>query len=260
MYRTVTKRNATSVADLLGVRGKWGVPMGPGRIDVTPQKAQWRIDIPPEQKIPSWTKIDSPYFTLGGARSRIELSVDGENKASAKVWSEHGTKIPVILNQEVDHIVVDVDAPSEIIEPPAHSLHTLTVLGEHSTKWTVGLGTSAPSGMPKNILVSPPCRLHHVLLGDMWFELHPNQPHERYVSIFFRLGQPDLTLQTDIRAGPFSKTLIVKGGISIEEAQNTNQFLGINLDAPKIWTDAEKGQLDIMMDLTSIKALPSGLG
>lgn len=264
----------------MGVKGRWrnaGATL-PGTVNVAHDVATWRVDIPAKHSLPSWMKVDSPYFQLGGSLARIELSVDengsdkepveGEtrtHKCHVHVWGENDRAYESRISHNEDHIIVEVaeaqnaGAETRARKPPIAAAHTLTVLGEHAAKWTVGFGPN-PLATMNEPLVSPPFRLHHVLLGDMWFELHPNTPHPRYASIFFRIGQPELVMQVRVKVGPFDTTLNVTGGADIDDARKTESFLAANLEVPTVWSDLENGELNIIVELMNIVRLPKGLG
>jgi len=278
MRRAIRRLHDTSsVADVLGVKGRWrnaGASL-PGTVNVAQDVATWRVDIPAQHGLPSWMKVDSPYFQLGGSLARIELSVEengrvhtGDNgiqTCRVHVWGENNNTYESRICHNEDHIIVEVaqaknaEGETAVTKPPVSAAHTLTVLGELAAKWTIGLGSN-PFATMNEALISPPYRLHHVLLGDMWFELHPNTPHPRYASIFFRIGQPELVMQVRVRVGPFDKILTVSGGSDIDEARRTEQFLATNLEAPNVWSDLNNGELEITAELVNIAALPKGLG
>lgn len=105
---------------------------------------------------------------------------------------------------------------------------------------------------------SPPFRMHHVLLVDMYLEVHPNVPHEDYGTIFFRCRVPSMVLKIQICAGEaFSKTIMARGRATHAEDAAAGECLVVNFQAPGVFDS--QGDLCITAKLEEVASLPKEL-
>ena len=164
---------------------------------------------------------------------------------------------------------------------------SVDVYGESEATWTIRFDAGQNDfskcfgGSDANTpLISTPFRLHHVLLGDFWLELHPNTPYPNFASVLFKCGYPGLVVQANVSVVGASapdadgvttpvvyceKTITSTGQTPTEEDMKAGAFLSANFgeglaaspSEPTCWSGA--GEIMIMVKVDRILQMPSNL-
>lgn len=253
------------------------------------KKFSWRIELPPErlQSLRRGDAIDSPIFEIDAlSRGRFQLYPKGDMESrsdeSASLWlwvdeprgrsfrlragqverMSGATEFCKLADLERDGTIEVEILPDGAEEQPAPrsavTVHqSLQLTGLKMAEWRLFnaerllAAGSAPT-------TSTPFRFHHVLLGDMYLELHPGIPHERHFTIFFLCRVPTMKLRVELSVGSsFSNSFIAQGLRSPEQHLKEGACLQVNLDAPGVLDD--EGDLVISCRLEEVVALPPDL-
>merc|ERR1712113_704822 len=109
------------------------------------------------------------------------------------------------------------------------------------------------------VVSSPPFRFHHVLLGDMYLEIHPGKPHAEHCAFLLRCRIPLMRLMVNLQIGQgaFSKSFHAVGNRQAEDDIEAGEFLTANLSAPGVFEP--DGSLVVRAALEEVVTLPNAL-
>lgn len=233
--------------------------------------------------------IDSPSFRVNSrSRARIQFfpagdsSCDQEGMCSLWVWSDgpgvrpHSLRVGNVerpggatdfcrLDEVLqnDHVLIEMEVREDNADSMTSVAHQPRTSGGQSLHMTeLQQAEWRIHGLQHfdcaKAIESPPFRMHHVLLGDMYLEVHPNTPHEQFGTIFFRCRVPTMVLQVQICAGAaFSKTIMARGRSTHAEDVTAGECLVVNFRAPDVFDS--KGDLCITAKLEEVVSLPKEL-
>jgi len=252
---------------------------------------RWEMDMPPDlqDSLRAGDCFESPPFALAdGGRARFRLCPKGEgNRAEdlCALWliTDRPDLGPLTLRvgnvarqagaadfcslqdavsaDGVIHVSLQLQAPAvapgESMPPSAPALQqSLNVTNLQFAEWRIFQATQLVGS--SQLVTSPPFRMHHVLLGDMYLELLPGSPVAGQCRIFFRCRVPTMRLSLDLDVGGvFSKNLIVTGKSTHEEDIKSETCLQVNLEAPGVL--GKDDTLTVRCSLDKVVSIPPAL-
>jgi len=244
----------------------------------------WRVDLPP-QRLATMQKgdhLESPPFTIGKeSRGRFQVFPKGdadsaEGMCSLWLCTDHSDLGParmrvgcetrtggasdfcLLKNAMPDGVLeVGVEFDAELSAPPAAPVQqSLQLTGLQSAEWHVSNVRNLTNS--DELVISPPFRFHHVLLGDMYLELLPGTEHPELCTLFFRCRVPTMKLKVCLSVGDsFSNGFVSQGRYTPKQDLVSGNFLKVNLDAPDVLTD--DGTLIVHCALEEVVSLPLAL-
>jgi len=258
----------------------------------------WRVDLPPERlaTVRRGEALESPSFDLkSGGRGRFRLFPKGDMDCQAEgmcslwLWTDEkelGGRIRLLAGSvegeagasefcllqdamkgsdgalEVGLRIEEAAASSSkrgdpVADSPTSAQQSLQLTGLRLAEWRVFRMRRLLSS--REMVISPPFRFHHVLLGDMYLELLPGVPHAGYCSLFFRSRVPTMKLRVSLSVGggAFCSSFVALGRSAPEADMKAGSCLQVNLDAPgTLDTD---GDLVVRCELEEVMSMPSQL-
>jgi hypothetical protein len=253
----------------------------------------WCVDLPSERlkALRQGDPLESPPFSLGSGRARFQFFPKGDKDCGAEdhcslwLWSDQEDVGPLLLsignptNTSVEkrssgasdfcrledilrdgkvEINLRLQAASEASRSALTPLvqQSLQLTGLQLAEWRVFQMQSLRER--GDLVISPPFRFHHVLLGDMYLELLFGSPHPGFCTVFFRCRVPTMKLKVNLAVGSaFSKSFTALGRSSVEDDLKTGCCLEVNLDAPGV--SGTDGDLTVRCSLEEVVSLPAAL-
>jgi len=254
------------------------------------QNVSWRVDLPKDrlEALRSGDALESPLFDLGhGRRGRFQVFPKGDRDCKApgmcSVWlisdsqeqagaphlrvgdfaREGGASEFCLLEEALRDGQLEVGlrldgAQTEEAQGITQTAvqHSLRLTGLRVAEWCIY--RSKERHRSGEVVSSPPFRLHHVLLGDMYLEFLPSVPHEGHGTLLFRCRVPTMKLRVTLAAGEaFSKTFVASGRATPKEDIAAGNFLAVNLAAPGVLSS--EGTLSVRCTLEDVVSIPGPL-
>jgi len=249
---------------------------------------RWQVNLP-EERLAAMRRgesIESPPFALGpGGRARFQFFPKGDSDTSTEgmcsLWlcTDSYERAPLKLalgstvrdsgssefcrlqdalkgNAVEVSLLLDAAGGEELAGPQVQVEQSLQLTGLEMAEWRIfRASTSLRRG---ELVVSPPFRFHHVLLGDMYLELLPGVPHDEHCSILFRCRVPTMKLRVGVSAGDaFARSFEALGKSTPEFDLQVGACLQVNLDAPGVM-DSD-GSLKVRCILEEVVQIPPAL-
>lgn len=252
----------------------------------------WRQGLPADRlaAMSRGESLLSPPFALGNGRARLQFYPKGDSSCATEgmcsLWlcTDAFDRVPMRLavggvekprgasefcrledamqggSLEIS-LLLDVasEALAETAAAPSVKVdQSLQLTGLEAADWVIFRAGELTSLRAGELVVSPPFRFHHVLLGDMYLELLPGYPHAEHCTIFFRCRVPTMRLRVGMAAGDaFSRSFEAKGRSTPEIDLKEGAYLQVNLDAPGVLSP--DGSLRVRCALEEVVQIPPAL-
>lgn len=241
------------------------------------------------KRLQNETMVESPPFKLGNdangrsINGRLQLWPKGDANASqdsCSLWlcTDSRQDLPMkltfgnvtreggssdfcrfddVVQDDPMEVSVKLETNENSSVSTAHVEQSLQMTGLQLAEWRLFNAAEVISN--NSVVSSPPFRFHHVLLGDMYLEIHPGKPHQEHCALLFRCRIPMMRLMVNLQIGQgsFSKSFHAVGNRQTDRDINDGDFLTVNLSAPGVFEP--DGSLVIRAALEEVVTLPNAL-